>query len=72
MDPQQPLQQAQKQPQPRNLFELINVNVVDMSKDLVSLHDRVVSMEEKVNMIYLALYPPMEEPNATGDVPTEE
>lgn len=72
MEPQQQLQQAQKQPQPRNLFELINMNVVDMSKDLVSLYDRVSAMEEKINMIYLALYPPMEEPNATGDVPTEE
>lgn len=65
-------QNTQPQQRPQNIFELINVNVVDMSKDLVSLYDRVTAMEEKVNLIYLALYPPVEQPNATGDAPEEE
>lgn len=56
---------------PRNIFEAINKNVVDMSYDLVKVYERVASIEEKVEQIYLALYPPLEQPNATGDASTE-
>lgn len=52
-----------KQPQPRNIFDCINQNIVDLSKDVVTLYD----MLEK---IYAALYPqPISEPNVPG---TEE
>ena len=40
----------QQKQQPRNIFELINQNIVDMSQDMVLL-------AEKVDAIYNALYP---------------
>ena len=40
----------QQKQQPRNIFELINQNIVDMSQD-------VVLLAEKVDAIYNALYP---------------
>lgn len=36
--------------QPKNIFEVINLNIVDLSKDIVILG-------EKINAIYDALYP---------------
>jgi hypothetical protein len=36
--------------QPKNIFEVINLNIVDLSKDIVIL-------AEKINAIYDALYP---------------
>lgn len=45
--------------QPKNIFELINQNIVDLSKD-------VVTMYEKVDAIHKALYPDTSEPNASG------
>lgn len=56
---------------PRNIFEAINMNVVEMSQDLVEAYKRLDAMQEKLDMIYDALYPPMEEPNATGGVLSE-
>ena len=45
--------------EPKNIFELINQNIVDLSKD-------VVTMYEKVDAVYKALYPNDSEPNASG------
>lgn len=57
-----------KQPQrPRNIFEAINQNIVELSQDLVELY-------KKVDEIHAALYPPMPpiaEPNVPG-AETEE
>ena len=53
--------------EPKNIFELINVNVVDMSKDLVVIHDQIQEMRQQINAIYCALYP-QELPNAGGEV----
>jgi hypothetical protein len=53
--------------EPKNLFELINMNVVDMSKDLVVIHDQIQEMRQQINAIYSALYP-QELPNADGKV----
>lgn len=44
---------------PRNIFELINKNIVDMSADMVELYDMVKA-------IYKALYPDTAEPNTPG------
>lgn len=55
------------EPKPRNIFELINVNVVDMSKDLVLLHEKIDKIECVMQSIYDALYP-QELPNADGEV----
>ena len=53
--------------EPKNIFELINVNVVDMSKDLVLVHTELQEMKQQINAIYSALYP-QELPNADGEV----
>lgn len=53
--------------EPKNIFELINMNVVDMSKDLVVIHDQIQEMRQQINAIYRALYP-QELPNAGGEV----
>lgn len=54
-----------KQPQrPRNIFEAINQNIVDLSQDIVELY-------RKVDEIHAALYPPMQ-PIAEPDVPGAE
>lgn len=45
--------------EPKNIFELINQNIVDLSKDMVA-------MFEKVDAIYRALYPNGSELNASG------
>lgn len=55
------------EPKPRNIFELINMNVVDMSKDLVLLHEKIDKIECVMQSIYDALYP-QELPNADGEV----
>lgn len=49
-----------KQQQPRNIFEAINQNIVDLSQDVVLLF-------KKVDEIHAALYPPMiTEPDVPG------
>lgn len=57
-----------KQPQiqrPRNIFEAINQNIVDLSQDMVLLF-------QKVDEIHAALYPPIiAEPDVPG-AETEE
>lgn len=53
--------------EPKNIFELINMNVVDMSKDLVLVHTELQEMKQQINAIYSALYP-QELPNADGEV----
>ena len=55
------------EPKPRNIFELINMNVVDMSKDLVLMHEKIDKLECMMQSIYDALYP-QELPNADGEV----
>ena len=59
------------EPKPRNIFELINMNVVDMSKDLVLLHEKIDKIECVMQAIYDALYP-QELPNADGEVLEED
>lgn len=53
--------QNQQTPQPRNIFEVINQNIVDLSQDMVI-------MFQKVDAIYNALYPtqPIAEPTDSG------
>ena len=48
-----------------NIFEIINGNIVALSEDLVIMH-------KKIDEIHAVLYPPQEEPNATGETPVEE
>lgn len=48
-----------EQMKPRNIFEVINQNIVDLSQDLVFIYSRVEA-------IYKALYPDTSEPNAIG------
>ena len=51
---------ANEQPrQPRNIFEVITQNVVDLSNDVVAIY-------EKVDAIYKVLYPEISEPDAPG------
>ena len=45
--------------QPRNIFEMINQNVVDLSNDVVAIY-------EKVDAIYKVLYPEISEPDTPG------
>lgn len=57
---------AHQQPQPRNIFELINSNVVILSQNVAEVYDMVKE-------IHTVLFPPpqniISEPNAAG---TEE
>ena len=48
-----------EQMKPRNIFEVINQNIVDLSQDMVLIYSRVEA-------IYKALYPDSSEPNAIG------
>jgi len=52
--------QPQAVQQPRNIFEVINQNIVDMSQDMVAMY-------QKVDLIFNALYPSIQ--NAEPDVP---
>ncbi len=47
--------------QPRNIFEAINQNIVDLSQDMVNMY-------QKVDAIYNALFPaqPQAEPTDSG------
>ena len=45
-----------------NIFEIINANIVALSEDLNIMH-------KKIDDMYRVLYPPQEQPNATGDAP---
>lgn len=56
---------AQEQTKPRNIFEAINQNIVDLSQDIVLIYSRVEA-------IYKALYPDTSEPNAIGAEGVEE
>ena len=47
-----------------NIFEIINANIVALSEDLNIMH-------RKIDDMYKVLYPPQEQPNATGDAPDE-
>lgn len=50
-------------PQPRNVFEVINANIVDLSEDLNLMH-------KKIDEIHAILYTRVEEhplPNSGGD-----
>jgi hypothetical protein len=49
---------TQQNMQPRSIFEAINLNVVDMSKDLVAI-------AQKIDAIHAALYP---QPTTEEDV----
>ena len=62
---QEEQQQAQ---QPKNIFELINQNVVDLSQDVVALYRMMQTTAAKVDAIYTALYPsfPNDAPNDLG------
>ena len=53
-------------PQPRNIFEVINLNVVDLSKDVVALFELMRRVEAKIDAVYVALYPPVNAPNDGG------
>ena len=70
---------AQEMQQPRKIFEVIRQNRVFLSEDLVKtynnveeLHKRMEQLEKKMEMILNVLYPPTEQPIATGDVSAEE
>ena len=58
----------QMPPQPRNIFECINQNIVDLSQDMVALYQKMETMEAKIDAIYMALYPSqtLSEPDASG------
>jgi hypothetical protein len=47
----------QQTPRPRNIFDLINLNVYEMSQDLCALALRLEQMESTLNDIRSALYP---------------
>lgn len=48
-----------EQMKPRNIFEVINQNIVDLSQDMVLIYSRVEA-------IYKAMHPDTSEPNAIG------
>jgi hypothetical protein len=50
----------QQTPRPRNIFDLINLNVYEMSQDLCALALRLEQMESTLNDIRTALYPTSE------------
>lgn len=60
---EQPNAMQQSKQQPRNIFELINMNIVDMSQDIVSMAGMIQDIYGKVNALYGAFYPP-EAPSA--------
>lgn len=76
------MENAQNKPvQPRNIFEVINQNVVDMSQDNVAMFELVKGIDakidrlsERIEMIYAALYPaaPQEIPEGSPNDPGEE
>ena len=53
--------------QPRNIFEAINLNIAAVAQDVAYLCKKVTELEQKMDSIYSAFYPPQEQPNATGD-----
>lgn len=57
--------------QPKNIFEVINLNVAAVAQDVAYLCKKTTELEQKIDAIYSALYPPQEQPNATGDAPVE-
>lgn len=48
-----------------NIFEILNCNIVGLSEDMNLMH-------KKIDEIHAVLYPMMEQPNATGEAPTQE
>lgn len=54
--------------QPRTIFDCINENIVTMSEDMNTMHEKVDKLAEMVGVLYASLVPaPEEEPNAVGD-----
>ncbi len=57
--------------QPRTIFDCINENIVSMSEDMNTMHEKVDRLAEMVGVLYASLVPPQdeqeEEPNAVGD-----
>ncbi len=54
--------------QPRTIFDCINENIVTMSEDMNTMHEKVDKLAEMVGVLYASLVPPQEEePNAAGD-----
>lgn len=73
--------ETKQQPQPRNIFEAINKNIVDMSQDNVAMFEMLQSMAAKfeqtaakIDEIHAALYPamPNEIPEGSPKDPGEE
>jgi hypothetical protein len=48
-----------KQPQPRNIFEVINLNIIDISKDIAVIF-------KEIHEIHEILFPKNNEPNTLG------
>ncbi|MCM1168878.1 MAG: hypothetical protein NC324_02970 [Bacteroides sp.] len=69
MNEQQNQQAAQPIAHARNIFEGINQNIVEMSKDYVEMYNLLKGMAVKVEAIYAALYQPIPEnsPNDPGE-----
>lgn len=57
--------------QPRNIFEVMSLNIIALAQDIAYLCQRTNEIEKRIDAIYQALYPPQEQPNAAGDVPAE-
>ncbi len=54
--------------QPRTIFDCINENIVTMSEDMNTMHEKVDKLTEMVGVLYASLVPVQEEePNAVGD-----
>ena len=53
--------------QPKNIFEIINLNVAAVAQDICYLCNKTNELEQKIDAIYRALYP-QELPNADGEV----
>ncbi len=60
--------------QPRTIFDCINENVVSMSEDMNTMHEKVDKLTEMVEVLYASLVQPHEEgePNAVGETSEEE
>jgi hypothetical protein len=59
-------------PTPRNIFELINLNVVDMSRDFVVMAQKLDTLTYKIDSIVSALYPPTFDAPKTEDADEDE
>jgi hypothetical protein len=57
--------------QPRNILDVINFNIVETSKDIVLMCEKMHELEKKIDALYSVFYR-QEEPKATGEAPDEE